>query len=122
MHGLALRCLLVYNSHSGFICVHDGLLAPLCIDCSLAALLSRVSGSGSSAMGGSDILFHAPATTYCMSDKRLCLEVVSHRPIFINVLVTFVFSYRRTYLPASYHIAQELQKYNIPDYRPRQEQ
>ncbi|TFK75474.1 calcium transporting ATPase [Pluteus cervinus] len=30
--------------------------------------------------------------------------------------------YRRTYYPASYHIAQELQKYNIPDYRPRQEQ
>ncbi|KAJ7594628.1 calcium transporting ATPase [Mycena floridula] len=30
--------------------------------------------------------------------------------------------YRRTYLPLSYHIAQELQKYNIPDYRPRQEQ
>ena len=33
-----------------------------------------------------------------------------------------IFSYRRTYIPASYHIAQELQKYNIPDYRPRQEQ
>jgi len=31
-------------------------------------------------------------------------------------------SYRRTYRPSSYHIAQELQKYNIPDYRPRQEQ
>ncbi|KIM45195.1 hypothetical protein M413DRAFT_441876 [Hebeloma cylindrosporum] len=30
--------------------------------------------------------------------------------------------YRRTYLPSSYHIVQELQKYNIPDYRPRQEQ
>jgi len=30
--------------------------------------------------------------------------------------------YRRTYSPLSYHIAQELQKYNIPDYRPRQEQ
>ncbi|KDQ19994.1 hypothetical protein BOTBODRAFT_125521 [Botryobasidium botryosum FD-172 SS1] len=30
--------------------------------------------------------------------------------------------YKRTYHPASYHIAQELQKYNIPDYRPRQEQ
>ena len=25
-------------------------------------------------------------------------------------------------MPDSYHIAQELQKYNIPDYRPRQEQ
>lgn len=31
-------------------------------------------------------------------------------------------SYRRTYLPSSYRIVQELQKYNIPDYRPRQEQ
>lgn len=31
-------------------------------------------------------------------------------------------SYKRTYMPASYHIAQEIQKYNIPDYRPRQEQ
>lgn len=31
-------------------------------------------------------------------------------------------SYRRTYMPSSYHIVQELQKYNIPDYRPRQEQ
>ncbi|KZV75965.1 aminophospholipid-transporting P-type ATPase [Peniophora sp. CONT] len=30
--------------------------------------------------------------------------------------------YKRTYMPASYHIAQEIQKYNIPDYRPRQEQ
>ncbi|KAE9408669.1 calcium transporting ATPase [Gymnopus androsaceus JB14] len=30
--------------------------------------------------------------------------------------------YRRTYMPSSYHITQELQKYNIPDYRPRQEQ
>ncbi|KAL4252396.1 Phospholipid-transporting ATPase [Abortiporus biennis] len=30
--------------------------------------------------------------------------------------------YRRTYLPETYHIAQEIQKYNIPDYRPRQEQ
>lgn len=31
-------------------------------------------------------------------------------------------SYRRTYHPETYHIAQEIQKYNIPDYRPRQEQ
>ncbi|KAH9942242.1 phospholipid-translocating P-type ATPase [Epithele typhae] len=30
--------------------------------------------------------------------------------------------YKRTYLPETYHIAQEIQKYNIPDYRPRQEQ
>lgn len=30
--------------------------------------------------------------------------------------------YRRTYAPRSYHVAQEVQKYNIPDYRPRQAQ
>src|SRR6266446_6780752 len=37
------------------------------------------------------------------------------------MLMVFL-SYRRTYMPLSYHIVQELQKYNIPDYRPRQEQ
>ena len=42
--------------------------------------------------------------------------------VFGDAVFTVVFSYRRTYMPASYHIAQELQKYNIPDYRPRQEQ
>jgi len=42
--------------------------------------------------------------------------------MLICLLIYFSSSYRRTYQPASYHIAQELQKYNIPDYRPRQEQ
>ena len=41
---------------------------------------------------------------------------------FKTSLTNFSDSYRRTYLPASYHIAQEIQKYNIPDYRPRQTQ
>ena len=27
--------------------------------------------------------------------------------------------YKRQYQPRSYHIVQELQKYNIPDFRPR---
>jgi hypothetical protein len=44
---------------------------------------------------------------------RLSLLLISVDPIS---------SYARTYQPESYHIAQELQKYNIPDYRPRQEQ
>lgn len=38
------------------------------------------------------------------------------------MLTAIAHSYRRTYMPLSYHIAQEVQKYNIPDYRPRQEQ
>ncbi|KAG8901247.1 hypothetical protein FRB99_005456 [Tulasnella sp. 403] len=42
---------------------------------------------------------------------------------FVCLIRDYVWKYyRRTYHPASYHIAQELQKYNIPDYRPRQEQ
>ncbi|KAG8839620.1 hypothetical protein FS842_002022 [Serendipita sp. 407] len=41
----------------------------------------------------------------------------------IALIRDFFWKYwRRTYRPLSYHIAQELQKYNIPDYRPRQEQ
>lgn len=46
-----------------------------------------------------------------------CPSLVNHPDLRHNH-----FSYRRTYRPTSYHIAQELQKYNIPDYRPRQEQ
>ncbi|KAL1660926.1 hypothetical protein GGF50DRAFT_118469 [Schizophyllum commune] len=48
--------------------------------------------------------------------------VLLHIPIFCLVRDFAWKYYRRTYLPSSYHIVQELQKYNIPDYRPRQEQ
>jgi phospholipid-transporting ATPase len=42
-------------------------------------------------------------------------------PIMIN-LRDIIWKYvRRSYLPENYHIVQEIQKYNIPDYRPRQE-
>ncbi|KAJ3004607.1 hypothetical protein HKX48_001136 [Thoreauomyces humboldtii] len=42
-------------------------------------------------------------------------------PIAAN-LRDFTWKYaKRTYRPASYHIIQEVQKYNIPDYRPRME-
>ncbi|KIY53948.1 calcium transporting ATPase [Fistulina hepatica ATCC 64428] len=48
--------------------------------------------------------------------------VLLYIPIFC-LARDFVWKYyRRTYHPLSYHITQELQKYNIPDYRPRQEQ
>ncbi|KAI9009433.1 hypothetical protein BC832DRAFT_608554 [Gaertneriomyces semiglobifer] len=42
-------------------------------------------------------------------------------PILSN-LRDFTWKYlKRSYTPLSYHIIQEVQKYNIPDYRPRQE-
>ncbi|TPX31714.1 hypothetical protein SmJEL517_g05015 [Synchytrium microbalum] len=48
---------------------------------------------------------------------------------FILILIPFAANtrdfiwkyYKRTYIPESYHIVQEIQKYNIPDYRPRME-
>lgn len=53
------------------------------------------------------------------------MEIVSldlHPRLFKSLTINSSNSYRRTYMPASYHIAQEIQKYNIPDYRPRQTQ
>ncbi|KAI9099801.1 hypothetical protein DFS34DRAFT_507698 [Phlyctochytrium arcticum] len=42
-------------------------------------------------------------------------------PVIANMR-DFVWKYaKRTYYPKSYHIIQEVQKYNIPDYRPRME-
>ncbi|KAJ3395913.1 hypothetical protein HDU92_004588 [Lobulomyces angularis] len=42
-------------------------------------------------------------------------------PIFANLRdYTWKF-YKRNYMPQSYHVIQEIQKYNIPDYRPRME-
>ena len=58
-----------------------------------------------------------------MPGARLRMEIVSgFKTVLEYPELTVISSYRRTYKPASYHIAQELQKYNIPDYRPRQEQ
>lgn len=43
-------------------------------------------------------------------------------PVFA-LLRDFVWKYyKRTYSPESYHVVQEMQKYNISDYRPRMEQ
>lgn len=60
------------------------------------------------------------------------MEVVRTMTFLIHVLcssgqtigLTKRFPYhsvKRTYFPKSYHIIQEVQKYNIPDYRPRME-
>jgi phospholipid-transporting ATPase len=40
----------------------------------------------------------------------------------VSGLSADICSYKRTYQPAPYHIVQEIQKFNLSDYRPRQEQ
>ncbi|KAF8608093.1 calcium transporting ATPase [Ceratobasidium sp. AG-I] len=67
------------------------------------------------------------STEYAGIVQRLWTDWVFYLTILLLPLVCLIRDYvwkyyRRTYNPASYHIAQELQKYNIPDYRPRQEQ
>ena len=42
-------------------------------------------------------------------------------PVAVNLRDFCWKYYQRTYMPRPYHIAQEIQKYNIPDYRPRME-
>jgi hypothetical protein len=71
------------------------------------------------------VLLHAATRPHVLSLSRFRMEIVSvpHHIIHpMNDCSRLSHSYRRTYMPRSYHIAQELQKYNIPDYRPRQEQ
>eukprot|EP00842_Homolaphlyctis_polyrhiza_P002796 jgi/Hompol1/3517/HPOL_006581-RA len=50
----------------------------------------------------------------------LCTWIVA---VAVVVVVSTIAtnSYQRTYSPRTYHIIQEIQKYNIPDYRPRME-
>ncbi|KIO29101.1 hypothetical protein M407DRAFT_228764 [Tulasnella calospora MUT 4182] len=61
----------------------------------------------------------APALGFSPEYGGIVPRLFGDGPFYFSLLLL---PYRRTYHPASYHIAQELQKYNIPDYRPRQEQ
>lgn len=63
--------------------------------------------------------YSVSVVTLLGSSKSLNVDLVAVQGLINTLMVS---SYRRTYMPSSYHIAQELQKYNIPDYRPRQEQ
>ncbi|TFK23677.1 calcium transporting ATPase [Coprinopsis marcescibilis] len=73
----------------------------------------------------------APAIGFSTEYQGLVPRLWSNGVFYLMIILVplvclvrdFVWKYyRRTYMPSSYHITQELQKYNIPDYRPRQEQ
>lgn len=51
--------------------------------------------------------------------ERLSLEIVGFLFYQENELLICLYSLKRMYRPQSYHYIQEIQKYNIPDYRPR---
>ncbi|KAJ3733837.1 calcium transporting ATPase [Lentinula guzmanii] len=73
----------------------------------------------------------APAIGFSMEYENIVPRLWTDAVFYFVLLLVPIFClsrdfawkyYKRTYMPSSYHIAQELQKYNIPDYRPRQEQ
>ncbi|TFY79586.1 hypothetical protein EWM64_g4423 [Hericium alpestre] len=73
----------------------------------------------------------APAIGFSLEYQGLVTHLWTNGVFYFMLILVPIFClcrdfvwkyYKRTYMPASYHIAQEIQKYNIPDYRPRQEQ
>lgn len=51
--------------------------------------------------------------------ERLLVEIVSSYKLSSIPILTNTLSAKRMYYPQSYHHIQEIQKYNIQDYRPR---
>jgi len=88
----------------------------------LDRFLETVRGYCLASLGWSHPLLLLDPLPRCLSTKRLRMEIVSSARTFdTSHQLTFP-SYKRTYLPAPYHIVQEIQKFNLSDYRPRQEQ
>src|SRR5271154_404713 len=52
-----------------------------------------------------------------VSNPRLCMEIVPSPPPIQRTPLTC--SARRMYYPKEYHYVQEIQKFNVADYRPR---
>ena len=66
------------------------------------------------------ILGHVSCLATTLSHQRLCLEIVScTSTLCLHADADRVRSAKRMYYPQTYHHVQEIQKYNIQDYRPR---
>ena len=120
-----LFILKIVCNHTWFFRVHDGFPPSIRPHRTSHRDLDWIRRHRSASIRQLVILLYDSSAPCHMFIKRLCMEVVSQSVYPSNRrywLDLSHFSYRRTYIPASYHIAQELQKYNIPDYRPRQEQ
>lgn len=100
---------------------HHDRSAALRIRCAVPAVLDQLPRHRSQALGGCCLLLCPDLVPRRLSSSRLCVEVVSDLSDTVGSLAKRC-SYRRTYHPASYHIVQEIQKFNLSDYRPRQEQ
>lgn len=114
-----------FGRHSRIVPLHHDRASALRDHRPSAAFLLAVPRYRAAFVGRRGVLLCPLATPHCGATKRLRLEVVStHQHPDYGVLgrAHGLSSYRRTYYPAPYHIVQEIQKFNLSDYRPRQEQ
>lgn len=119
------RCnnmLIILFSDTGVLHIHNVVPSPVLRSRPCHRVLNRIPRDCTPAVDWRCLLFCSHSHTYFLPVPRLCMEIVRFLTCSQPHGAYSLHSYRRTYLPASYHIAQELQKYNIPDYRPRQEQ
>lgn len=110
-------------SHTWVIPIHHGVPTAVLLACAFDRVLDRILWDRTAAVDEQYILLCPSYGADSLSKPGLRLEIVRELCLVCCTPGTdSSSSYRRTYMPSSYHIAQELQKYNIPDYRPRQEQ
>lgn len=86
--------------------------------CANAAFLDRISWSDSEIVHQSCLLGAGPGPTSIVPDQGLFMEIVSSSISQWVQCLTYN-SAKRMYKPQTYHHIQEIQKYNIQDYRPR---
>lgn len=121
--GLLKLLLIVTYSYTWIIHLHNGLPSTLRRRGSCNRVFEGVRRNRPAPLDRLGLLSRYSFGTRHLSDSGFRVEIVGLSYSFFSELYTDgEHSYRRTYMPETYHIAQEIQKYNIPDYRPRQEQ
>src|SRR5579862_5102613 len=99
--------------NSGILCDLDAILPNLRLCRAIARLFPRIPGDSSPYLRKSSILGNNSRNTSNVSHTGLCMEIVSPSSLLSNI------SARRMYYPKQYHYVQEIQKFNVADYRPR---
>ena len=100
--------------HSWFIYYMDGVL-PCIRSCrAITGLLAGISGNNTSYIWKSSILGDDRGNPSNVSNTGFRMEIVR----LLNPIILTV-SARRMYYPKQYHYVQEIQKFNVADYRPR---
>lgn len=91
----------------------DAILPNLRLCRAITRLLPRIPWNSSPRLRKSSILGNNSRNTSNVPRPGLCMEIVSPSSLPSNI------SARRMYYPKQYHYVQEIQKFNVADYRPR---